>query len=72
MTRTLYAAVITVLAGAYLAALMSIGPDHGPRYVPPPAPHTLVTVAPGWVSVNGESPVPECAEGDDCNGPDYR
>lgn len=69
MTKTLYAVIIALIFGAYAVALMSIPPNGG-RYVAPP--QTLVTVAPGWVSVNGEPPVPECPEGDDCNGPDYR
>ena len=71
MTRTLYAAIIAILAVAYVAALLSIPPARSGERIPPHVPNTLVTVAPGWVSVNGESPVPECAEGDDCTGPDY-
>jgi len=70
MTKTLYAAIIALIIGAYAVALTSIPSGRAGGYVAPP--QTLVTVAPGWVSVNGEPPVPECAEGDDCNGPDYR
>ena len=70
MTRTLYAVVIALIIGAYVAALLSIPSGRSGGYIAPP--NVITTVAPGWVSVNGETPVPECAEGDDCNGPDYR
>jgi hypothetical protein len=70
MTRTLYVVAIAAILSAYAVALALIAPEHGGERITPP--NTLVTVAPGWVSVNGESPVPECAEGDDCTGPDYR
>jgi hypothetical protein len=69
MTRSLYTVVLAMIFGAFLAALLLTPSGRGGERV---VPHTLVTVAPGWVSADGEPPVPECAAGDDCTGPDYR
>lgn len=69
MTKTLYVVTIAAIFSAYAMALTLIERGQGSERV---TPNVIVTTAPGWVSVNGETPVPECAEGDDCNGPDYR
>jgi hypothetical protein len=69
MTKTLYAVAIAAILTAYAVALALISPEHRGERVEP---NVITTVAPGWVSVNGETPVPECAQGDDCTGPDYR
>lgn len=70
MTRPMYATAVALIFAVFFGALVIIhssGPG-GARIEP----NVITTVAPGWVSVNGESPVPECADGDDCTGPDYR
>lgn len=72
MTPVPYRWAIGMIFAAFAAFLLILANDTRPDPVRLPEPMVIVTTAPGWVSVNGEAPVPECAEGDDCTGPDYR